>query len=297
MLLGPNTFAIDVASTNWVQTVAWGLAGNENGATTNFPGLCPNPANVNSFAVQAQAYLQLAAGTNNFHVHSDDCIGIYSGANVTDTSVVLFQNLPTQWGDFDFYVVAEAAGLYPVNIIYEQGGGGADCVLSSVDSGGNRHLVNDVANGGIPAYYAAPASALTSPALIAAATQSLTNGYWNPTNWNLMSSSVVRSNSNYSTTVSTTLKSAVFPTVTSVPLANVAPTTTPGPGCASDLIVTGYGFTGSASMSGTGTNTITCAVPASTTYYRMTGPPLSSSTILSCVKSNTSLVITYKWQR
>ena len=295
MLLGPNTFAIDVASTNWVQTVAWTTPGNQGGGITNFPGLCPSSSAVRSFVVQAQAYLQLAAGTNDFHVHSDDCVGIYSGATVMDTSIVMFQNQPAVIGDFDFYIVAEAAGLYPVNFIYEQGAGGAECVLYSRDSGGTLHLVNDVANGGIPAYYAAPASALTSPALIAAATQSLTNGYWNPTNWNLMSSSVVRSNSNYSTTVSATLKSAVFPTVTTVPLANVVPTTAPGPSCAGDLIVTGYGFSGDASMSGMGTNTITCALPGSQTYYRLYGP--GSHQILSCVKSNANLVITYKWQR
>ena len=36
-------FAVDLTSTNYVQVVAYGLAGNESGAITNFPGLCLNP--------------------------------------------------------------------------------------------------------------------------------------------------------------------------------------------------------------------------------------------------------------
>ena len=152
LVLGYN-YIVDRAATNWVQTVAWGLSANENGAITNFPGLCISPAN--SFAMQAQAYLQLAAGTNRFHVASDDCVGIYSGTNVTDTSIVLFQSPPVTAVDTDFDVMVEAAGLYPVNIIYEQGSGGAHLVLSSVNLIGNtRTLVN--ISGGVPAFYPPP---------------------------------------------------------------------------------------------------------------------------------------------
>jgi len=131
--------------------------------------------------------------------------------------------------------------------------------------------------------------------LVAAATTSLTNAYWNPTNWNLMSSTVVRSNSNYSTPVATTLRTALFPTVTAVPPGNVVPTSASGPSCAGDLVVTDWSLSGSVSMSGIGTNTVTCAVPSSATFYRLYGP--GSQQILSCQKSNANLVITYKWQR
>jgi hypothetical protein len=118
--------------------------------------MCAPPADVDSFAIQAQAYLQLAAGTNKFHVQSDDCVGIYSGTSVNDTSITLFESPPNNTQDTDFVVVAEAAGLYPVNIIWQQGKGGAVLALSTVDSGSNRHLVNDLANGGIPAFYPPP---------------------------------------------------------------------------------------------------------------------------------------------
>jgi hypothetical protein len=150
-------FAVDLTSTNYVQVVAYGLAGNEpGGVITNFPGLClnpPSPWSV-SFAVQVLAYLQLSAGTNLFYLSHDDRVGIYSGTNLTDTSSVVMENIGSPTESPYFTVVAESAGLYPFNLVYEQGGGGAIFVLSSVDSLGNKHLVNtDLGSGGIPAFY------------------------------------------------------------------------------------------------------------------------------------------------
>jgi len=147
-------YAVDLASTNIVQAVAWGLNagqnGNEYGAITNFPGLCIPPANVNSFAVQTLAYLQLTAGPHQFYVDCDDTVGIYSGTNLTDTSNVLLETTGVARQSFDF--VVEADGLYPFNIIYEQGGGAAYLVLNSVNlSDSSQTLLN--APGGVNAFY------------------------------------------------------------------------------------------------------------------------------------------------
>jgi hypothetical protein len=141
-------YAVDQAATNIVQQVAWDLNANAYGAVTNIPGLCIPPANVNSFAIETLAYLQLTAGTNRFYVDSDDTVGIYSGTNLTDTSIVLLQSSGVIHTAFDFIVAAD--GLYPFHVIYEEGGGAAYLVLSSVNNGVNT-LLNTA--GGVNAFY------------------------------------------------------------------------------------------------------------------------------------------------
>jgi hypothetical protein len=262
-------------STNICQTVNWGIYGNEYPTITNFPGLCSNTAWPNSFAVEAMAYLQLPAGSNNFWVAHDDAVGIYSGQSPTDTSVVLLDKESSGGPDtFSWYV--PTAGLYPIHIIYEEGGGAAYVVLASANSDGSEGTVVG-APGGIAAYYPIPANV---PPLLAVS--------W--TNWSLMSSSVVRSNSNYNTPVAATLiATAQAPLTNAVPtLANAAPCD--GTNVVLNQMVTGWSWSGSA----TGTNTVTFAAPGSATYYRLYGP--GSTTILSCQKSNANLVLTYRWQ-
>ncbi len=149
----PPAYPIDQSATNWVQAVAYDI-GNPpgNGAITNFPGLCIPPGNVNSFAIEIFAYLQLAAGPNRIYVDSDDDVGLYSGTNLTDTSTILIDtsSIGVEHGSFDFLV--PAAGLYPFHVVYEQGGGAAYLVLHSVNlSTGTETLLN--LSGGDAAYY------------------------------------------------------------------------------------------------------------------------------------------------
>jgi hypothetical protein len=266
----------NLSSTNIAPTVNYGMLGTEYGGTvTNFPGLCAPTAWQFSFAVEAMAYLQLPAGTNVFWVGHDDAVGIYSGQSPTDTGVVLFENNGSSPATFSWYV--PAAGLYPIHIIYQEGGPGANLVLASANNGGEGTVVG--AAGGIPAYYPVPSNV---PPV------------WTPsswTNWNLMSSTVVKGLSNYTTPVATTLKSSA-----PAPVANAVPTLVAGAGCDGtntvlNQTVTGWTWSGSAS----GTNTITFAAPSSQTYYRLYGPGVS--TILSCQKSNANLVVTYRWQQ
>jgi hypothetical protein len=153
-------YAVDLTSTNYVQEVAWGLAGVESGAITNFPGLCLSPATPNSFAIETFTYLQLEAGTNTFYVDSDDCVGIYSGPNLADTSTVVFQSPTDQTVSQSFQFIVESAGLYPFHIIYEQGGGGAHLVLSSVNADTTHVLLNT--SGGVPAFYPLAVKSSTS---------------------------------------------------------------------------------------------------------------------------------------
>jgi len=104
----------------------------------NYPGLCASTTNKNSFAVEVFTYLQLTAGINRFRVESDDSLGIYSGANLDDTSVPLYQHSGSRGAvTIDFFVMAN--GLYPFHIIHSQGGGAAAVRIHSVNLSDNHH--------------------------------------------------------------------------------------------------------------------------------------------------------------
>ncbi|MEI7935271.1 MAG: immunoglobulin domain-containing protein [Verrucomicrobiota bacterium] len=166
VLASPSQYSSNLSSTNIAQLVAWDLTPPDiYGAVSNFPGLGTNQ---NSFALQAAAYLQLTAGLHRFYVDSDDCVAIYSGTNVTDTSTVLFARYDgtVYHESFDFLVAAD--GLYPFNIIYEQGTGPAYLVLHSVNLADNSQTLLN-APGGIRAFYWPAPPAITSQP------QSLTN--------------------------------------------------------------------------------------------------------------------------
>ena len=158
----PPTYPVDLTSTNIVQTMAWDISPSLHyGATANFPGLCLPPAKSTSFAVETFAYLNLTTGLHRFHVDSDDAVGVYSGANLADTSITLVQNNGVTHADFDF--VAAADGLYPIHVIFEQGGGDAYLILKSVDLGDNSQTIVN-APGGVAAYYPLVCKSSTSVA-------------------------------------------------------------------------------------------------------------------------------------
>ena len=129
-----NTAGVDLAATNWTQVVAWDVGNNgttpwHDGAITNYPGLCYPTSKPNHFAVEVLGYIQLEAGTNNLYIASDDAVGVYTGANLTDTSTVLVQNNGVTHQAFTMFVTQ--AGLYPLHIIHQEGGGDAYLVLHS----------------------------------------------------------------------------------------------------------------------------------------------------------------------
>ncbi len=161
-LLDNTTLPFNMKSTNQVAMVAWGQIGNEvsNVTLIPFPGLYFTNIvdGFDNLAIQAQAYLQLAAGTNTFHINSDDGVGIYSGGDTMTRGIVLAESPFNSTYNADFVVVAQAAGLYPINLFYEQGGGAAVCLLQNYDTNTppQLHTVGDTANGGIPAYILEP---------------------------------------------------------------------------------------------------------------------------------------------
>jgi hypothetical protein len=112
-------------------------------------------------AAEILTYITLPAGTIVMGVNSDDGFQTSSGSNPTDAfgRVVLGEyNGGRGAGDTLFTNIVTQAGTYPFRTIWENGGGNSNIEWFSVDySGGatNYHLINDVANGGFPAYRAA----------------------------------------------------------------------------------------------------------------------------------------------
>jgi hypothetical protein len=134
-----------------------------------------NPPDANggtdNIAAEALAYLDLPEGPVTMGVRSDDGFKLQIGAanpgdRYSSNAVVVEQFNGTR-GYADSIVtfnVAEA-GLYAARLLYFQGGGGAsvewytfppagstNAFLGELNTGTNAVLVNDVADGGIPAY-------------------------------------------------------------------------------------------------------------------------------------------------
>jgi hypothetical protein len=99
-------------------------------------------------------YLQLPAGVITMGVNSDDGFRTQAGyINVPADGIIL--------GQFDggrgatdtiFKFLVRDAGIYPFRTIWQEGGGGANIEWFTVKADGSKVLVNDRANGGIPAY-------------------------------------------------------------------------------------------------------------------------------------------------
>jgi hypothetical protein len=255
-----NAAQVALSATNITQLVAWdiGNSGWHWGAVTNYPGLCYPTIYPNNVVCQVQAYLQLTNGVHRFHVDSDDGVAIYSGTSVDDTSALLLMagnnGGSVTHADFDFYV--PATGLYPFNIIHEEGGGDAYLCLYEVDvnpnmTSGPSNLLNS-SSSKVAAYYPAPT---------------------------------------WQATASSTVKTGYNPVVSTLTAGNNTGVTTVGTNgdntntCAIiNQTVTGL----------SGTNTITVTPGSSPMFYRLSGP--GSSQIMNCTKSGANLAITYRWQ-
>ncbi len=122
------------------------------------PGLPASSGN-NGFSTETLSYLTLPVGTIVMGVQSDDSFGVQVGANPKDalSRVTVKSGEGGSQPQTLFSVQVTQAGTYPFRTIWQNGGGGAHLEwFSQVVSGGvtNNVLINDLANGGIPAYRA-----------------------------------------------------------------------------------------------------------------------------------------------
>jgi len=122
------------------------------------PGSGPNGSD--NAAAEILTYLNLPAGVITMGVNSDD------GFRVTMGGAVPNDKMSVNVGQFDggrgaadtiFQIQVPQAGLYAARLLWENGGGDANVewftVLDGLN-GTNKVLINDLANGGVPAFRA-----------------------------------------------------------------------------------------------------------------------------------------------
>ncbi|MCX6896712.1 MAG: Ig-like domain-containing protein [Verrucomicrobia bacterium] len=129
------------------------LGGYSPCANTNGPG---------SFALSAVMYVQLNAGLHQWAVRSDDGFRLAVGnAPVpTNTLIMDWEGGRGAQTPSVFYFVTQTNGLYPMRLLYYQGGFGASVELYSTDRAtGESILINDLGNANsIKAYRATTAA-------------------------------------------------------------------------------------------------------------------------------------------
>jgi hypothetical protein len=165
--LATNSTIPKFVDTNVVaQVINFSAVGTDAGAFSGdqaVPGLDPDTNGTHDYAVEIEAYLDLAAGVHRFGVITDDGFSVRSGATLNDkTSTPLaFRSGGTANQTFDFLVTQ--AGLYPFRMVWYERGGDSNAELFSVDPAtGEKTLINDpAAPNAIKAY-----TALTAPALV-----------------------------------------------------------------------------------------------------------------------------------
>jgi hypothetical protein len=163
-----GTFSRDVI--NWNQEAGPGGTGVSIGSFPNdepipgIPGDDPTiggaEVNLDNIAAEIVAYLDLKAGIYQLGVNSDDGFKATAGhRDPRDPAGLLLGQFDGGRGAVDslFYVRVEADGLYPVRLLWFEGGGGASVEFFSVDlNSGQKILINDLASPNAIRAYATP---------------------------------------------------------------------------------------------------------------------------------------------
>lgn len=122
--------------------------------TNAFPDV--PPGTTNNVALAANMYVYLTPGVYNFDVYSDDGFQFSAGTTPASTNIILgAANYGRGATGTEFSFIVNAAGLYPMQLIYfkaQEGGGGVE--LYSINNTGVDTLLNapDNANA-VPVYY------------------------------------------------------------------------------------------------------------------------------------------------
>ncbi|MHB8520678.1 MAG: hypothetical protein ACYDH9_07955 [Limisphaerales bacterium] len=135
---------------------------------TNMPGAPSTDGSTDGQAAEVRTYLKLPAGVVRMEVNSDDGWRLYAGAQPADAfgrAVLAEHNDGT--GPVQFSFLVSQAGVYPFRMIWENGTGGSHLTWYSFDATGKKALVNDRANGGVPAYRALVAGTTVQPYIAA----------------------------------------------------------------------------------------------------------------------------------
>jgi hypothetical protein len=133
---------------------------------TNMPGTPSTDATLSGQAAEVLTYLNLPAGVVQMVVDSSVGFRLYGGAQPADVlgRAVVAENNDGS-GPVQFSFAVPQAGIYPFRLIWENGSGDSHLIWYNLDSSGNQVLVNDVANGGYPAYRALTAGTTLMPTI------------------------------------------------------------------------------------------------------------------------------------
>jgi len=125
------------------------------------PGVPSTDSTTTGQAAEILTYITFPASAVTMVVNSDDGFSAASGPNPHDAfgRVELgAYDGGRGFADTPFVFVVPEAGTYPFRIIWENGTGGSNIELFTVNPDGTKVLVNDVAKGGFPAYRATTAA-------------------------------------------------------------------------------------------------------------------------------------------
>ena len=164
---GPNLAVVPCFVENDVINYNWEIPNNgspNGGCGCSYGHIQPDKAwpginvaprfNYNDYAMEVLCYLDLKAGAYTMGVNSDDGFNVSQATSAADPhNSVLLGSFHGGRGatDSSFNFIAPADGLYPFRLVYQEGGGGANCEWWFINlADGSYHAVN--AAGGIPAY-------------------------------------------------------------------------------------------------------------------------------------------------
>lgn len=117
-----------------------------NGAEDEFiPQIPASQTNKDGIVAEFLTFLELSQGFHTFGVNSDDGFEVTSGPSLKDQASIVLGlwdgSRGTSETRFDIYV--EEDGIYPVRLLWWEGGGGASVEFYSILENDDRILIND----------------------------------------------------------------------------------------------------------------------------------------------------------
>ena len=143
---------------NYGAGTGWPYAFHPDEPVPGVPNTRTNAANANTDNIAAEvfAYLEFdTPGYYRFGVNSDDGYAVKVGTTgVTNGTVITSVDVGKGSSDIPFSFTVPQAGLYPIRLVFYNGGGGANLEYYSYDDSGNKIAINDTNNpAAIKAYY------------------------------------------------------------------------------------------------------------------------------------------------
>lgn len=132
-------------------------------ADSPIPGLAA-ATGTNNFTAEIFAYLDLPAGYQKFGINGDDGFRVQIGTPGQTNNTILFTvDRGAGATDFPFAFITPQAGLYPVRIVWWQGGGDANLEFFTYGPNNEKIPVNSA--NGVKAYYDATGGVTNTPKL------------------------------------------------------------------------------------------------------------------------------------